>query len=317
MRIRKRSIISVCLCLILVAVVVITYIREKNVPEYSEEELTDTSRVTVDGVDYKLNMNVNAVLFLGIDKDAVADLDKVPGENGQSDSINLVVCDKESKEAQILQISRDTMVDVELYYPDGEFYKKMPAQITVQYAFGDGKDFSCRLTAERVSGLLYGVDIDDYFALTLDGMAYVAEAIGGIPITVPKDYTDIDPVFKEGAEIVLDAELTERYVRARDKSDVEGNNLRMERQAQFMEALLEKLKSMESEDDLVAMYQNLEPYIVTNMTTDELRALSRYTFDEEISSIEGEVKVEDERLQFHADNKKLQQKVLDLFYKQI
>lgn len=324
MRIRKRSIISALMCLILIIVVTITYFREKKEElqyneqsEYSEAELTDTSRVTVDGIEYKRNMDVDTVLFLGIDKNAVADLDNVPGENGQSDSINLLVYDKETKKAEIVQISRDTMVDIELYYPDGEFYKKLPAQITLQYAFGDGKNFSCRLTAERVSELMYGVEVDDYFALTLDGMSYVADALGGISIEIPEDYTDIDPAFKKGETVVLDAELTERYVRSRDQSDMEGNNLRMQRQAQFMEALFRQLQTIEDENLLVSIFEELKPYVVTNLTTEEMRKMAKYDFSKSISAIEGEVKAVDNRLQFHVDNKKLQQKVLDLFYKQI
>jgi len=325
MRIRKRFIISVILCLILVAAVVITFLREKNEKlhynekeGYVKEEQMDKDWITVDGIDYKRDVNVDAVLFLGIDKDAVADVDNMTGEKGQSDSINLIVCNEDTLDAQILQVSRDTMVDIELYHPDGEFYKKVPAQITLQYAFGDGRDFSCRLTTERVSELMYGVDITDYFALTLDGMAYVADVIGGIPIVVPEDYTDIDPAFKKGAEIVLDSELTERYVRYRDRSDTEGNNLRMARQAQFMEAFIVKIQNLEMDDNqLISLFQELKPYMVTNLTTDELKELSGYNYADEIYSLEGETKVVEERLQFHVDNEKLQEKVLELFYKQI
>ena len=302
---------------LVIAVVVTTILDKKEVPALpaADEQMADANVITVDGKDYERNANINGVLFLGIDKEAITDFGDIPGENGQSDSMNLIVCDSSTKEAQILQISRDTMVDVELYDANGEFRKKKRGQITLQYAFGDGKHFSCRLTTKRVSELLYGVEIEDYFALTLDGMAHVADALGGIPITVPKDYTYIDPAFVEGAEIVLDSELTERYVRYRDKSDIEGNTLRMERQAQFMNALLSTLRNMDSHEELASIYQELEPYMITNLSADEMMELADYSFSEEISMIEGEEKPVDGYLQFHVDNEKLQKKVLDMFYK--
>jgi len=318
MRIRKRLIGSICLWLILVCAVVVTYVRDlkKDLKYTDSEEINTEFQLTVDGREYERNLDIEAILFLGIDKDAVADLDDVPGENGQSDSINLVIRNKVTQEIEVLQISRDTMVDVKLYYPNGEFYKKKPAQIAVQYAFGDGKHFSCRMTAERVSELLYGVEVNDYFALTLDGMIYAADAIGGIPITIPEDYTDIEPIFEKGAEIILDGVLTERYVRSRDLTEVEGNTQRMHRQAQFLEALFEKLSTIQDEEQLISLFDKLEPYMVTNLTLEEMMELSEYSFNRKITSVEGEVKVTDGHLQFHVDNEKLQTKVLDLFYQQ-
>lgn len=318
MRIRKRLIGSICLWLMLVCAVMVTYIHDlKKDLQYtdSKDNLMNINHVTVDGVDYERNLDIDAVLFLGIDKEAVADLDKIPGENGQSDSLNLIIRNKALEEAEILQISRDTMVDVKLYYPNGEFCKKKPAQITLQYAFGDGKHFSCRITAERVSELLYGVEINDYVALTLKGMEHAVNAIGGIPITVPEDYTDIDPILKKGAEIVLDGNLTEKYVRSRDLTDVEGNTKRMQRQAFFLEALFEKVSTIEDEEQLISLYNELEPYMVTNMTIDELVELANCSYNGKITSIEGNIKVVDNHLQFHVDNEKLKKKVLEVFYK--
>ena len=42
---------------------------------------------------------------MGVDKEEKADLGNNPGENGQSDSLNLLALNKEEKTAQIIQIS--------------------------------------------------------------------------------------------------------------------------------------------------------------------------------------------------------------------
>ena len=43
-----------------------------------------------DGKKYKLNPDIKTVLFMGVDKEEKADLGNNPGENGQSDSLNLL-----------------------------------------------------------------------------------------------------------------------------------------------------------------------------------------------------------------------------------
>ena len=64
---------------------------------------------------------------------------------------------------------------------------------------------------------------------------------------MPEDYTAVDPAFEKGAEVTLNGELAEKYVRKRDIEVLDSNNQRMERQSQFMDALIEKMQSIQSE----------------------------------------------------------------------
>ena len=100
---------------------------------------------------------------MGVDKKEKADLGNNPGENGQSDSLNLLVLNKEEKTAQIIQISRDSMVGIDIYDVTGNRLMTENGQIALQYAYGDGAEESCRLTSEKVSELMYGVNVDSYF----------------------------------------------------------------------------------------------------------------------------------------------------------
>ena len=76
---------------------------------------------------------------------------------------------------------------------NGEKLGKEKGQIALQYAYGDGGRKSCWLTKNAVSELLYGVKIDAYLAMTIEGIAKATDLIGGVTLTVPEDYTDIDP----------------------------------------------------------------------------------------------------------------------------
>ena len=322
----KNKIIAVLavLCCILIGGVVYTVFftdkdensKENKISESeSQEETTNSDKIVVDGVEYRPNTNIQTILFMGIDKQAKGVDGSRPGENGQSDSLNLLIVDRETKQAKILQINRDSMVDVEVYSVDGVKVRTEPMQIALQYAYGDGEEQSCRLTAERVSELLYGVDVQSYLSLTLEGMSEIADAIGGVQMTIPEDYTAIDPAFVKGATITMDGKLVEKYVRTRDIDELDSNLDRMKRQQQFMNALIQKIQGMEGQAQYMSLYQKMEPYMVTNMTAEEMLALKEYHIDDQTMEVPGEVIYKDGHAQYIVDNESLQKNVLKIFYK--
>lgn len=322
MKNNKFIAILAIVCVILLCGVGYTILNGKNkdetrdVPASStdnEEKSSDT--IVVDGREYRLNTNIQTVLFMGIDKNAKSDMGDRTGENGQSDSLNLLIVDRETKKAQILQISRDSMVDIDIYSASGEKMISEPGQIALQYAYGDGEEESCRLTAGKVSELLYGVSVDSYVSLTMEGMVKAADAIGGVTLTVPEDYTWIDPAFSKGTTLTMDGEMVEKYVRSRDTEVLDSNVQRMERQSQFMGALIEKLQSVKETSNYLSLYQQMEPYMVTNMTADEMKSLSEYDIDTNMLDVPGEVILKDGHAQFIVDNEALRKIILKTFYK--
>lgn len=322
MKNNKFIAILAIVCVILLCGVGYTILNGKNkdetrdVPASStdnEEKSSDT--IVVDGREYRLNTNIQTVLFMGIDKNAKSDMGDRTGENGQSDSLNLLIVDRETKKAQILQISRDSMVDIDIYSASGEKMISEPGQIALQYAYGDGEEESCRLTAGKISELLYGVSVDSYLSLTMEGMVKAADAIGGVTLTVPEDYTWIDPAFSKGTTLTMDGEMVEKYVRSRDTEVLDSNVQRMERQSQFMGALIEKLQSVKETSNYLSLYQQMEPYMVTNMTADEMKSLSEYDIDTNTLDVPGEVILKDGHAQFIVDNEALRKIILKTFYK--
>ena len=322
MKNNKYIVILAMVCVILLCGVGYTILNGKNKDETrdmptsstdDEEKSSDT--IVVDGREYRLNTNIQTVLFMGIDKNAKSDMGDRAGENGQSDSLNLLIVDRETKKAQILQISRDSMVDIDIYSASGEKMISEPGQIALQYAYGDGEEESCRLTAGKVSELLYGVNVDSYLSLTMEGMVKAADAIGGVTMTVPEDYTWIDPAFSKGATLTMDGEMVEKYVRSRDTEVLDSNVQRMERQSQFMGALIEKLQNVKETSNYLSLYQQMEPYMVTNMTADEMKSLSEYEIDTNTLEVPGEVILKDGHAQFIVDNEALRKIILKTFYK--
>ena len=183
------------LCLILVGAVVYTaFIRQPDAVETDSEasEGSGGRYITYKGKEYRRDQNVQALLLMGVDRESTAQVGEQTGDAGQADSLNLLILNKKEQTAKILQISRDSAVDIDVYDENGSKVMTAEGQLCLQYAFGDGGGRSCRLTVEKTEELLGGIDIDSYLALTLDGIKVAVDAAGGIPITVPEDEEAVD-----------------------------------------------------------------------------------------------------------------------------
>lgn len=279
------------------------------------QDLTKT--LEVDGQVYEYNKNLMNILFLGIDKDDVIEEQVNPHSAGQSDCIMILSLNKETKEGRILQIPRDTMTEVDMYDKNGNYYNSAVRQITLQFAFALGGEDSCWAVKKTVSELLYDLPIDGYFAIDMAGVAMITDAIGGIKITIPEDYTHIDEAFVKGETIVLDGAQAEKYVRYRGMDKMFSNNDRMERQTQFIPALVDALKQKAgSNGNYVDMLLPVVgEYMITDLREDQLNDMADYDLDmAEIQTLPGEGKMGDVHEEFHVDQEKLLKNMAEMFY---
>lgn len=286
-----------------------------NASSKDEEDTNDVQYVTYDGVEYEYNSDLQTILFLGVDKKEEMQVQDNAGRGGQSDCIILFVMDKSDKSTTMLQISRNSMADVDLYDISGEYLTTEKEQIALQYAYGDGEKKSCQLTKDAVSKLMFNIPIKSYVALNIDGISSINDAIGGVEITIPQDYTGIDPMFIQGSTVTLTGEQAERYVRYRDINVTGSNGPRMERQTQFMNALMVQAKRAVGADGYNKLYSAAKPYMVTDMSVDELKALSDYEMKEEALSVPGEEVAGAEHDEFYVNDEELQKLILKVFYK--
>lgn len=315
---KKNNIITGIISVVLVVAGVLLYVILKSgtpqeVDRVPEQDTPDDGYITYNGEKYEYNYNLRNILFIGVDNSSEMQ-EYEEGYAGQADCLILLSADKDKKQTTLLEISRDSMTDVEVYGQDGTSLGPKRMQITAQYAYGDGKRQSCQLTSEAVSRLLYEIPIHSYVAMNMDGIVEVTELIGGVRITVPEDYTHIDPLFEKGATLVLNGEQAERYVRYRDVNQTGSNMQRMERQTEFLKALAIQLSGKS-----ISWYQKLldeaDEYIVTDITLDEMEVLKEYPMDEEVQIVPGEVRQGEKHDEFIVNNEKLKEIVIKLFYK--
>ena len=296
-----------------------------DVPDSSSSSGTDTSwtgessdgLITYQGKRYRYNSHLSNYLLLGIDTKGDIMQERETLKGGQSDSIFLVSYDRKEETVRMLAIPRDTMTTVQLYDQAGGYVGTSKEQITLQYAYGDGKEKSCKLARDTVSNLLYGVPIIGYTAINLDSIPLLADTVGGVTLIVPDDsMEDVNPAFKKGEEITLTSETAESYLRHRDIHTHQQALVRMERQKSFINAFVDRVLELQREDPhtITDIYETLRPHMVTNMSNDIYLDLAGAKRVGAIETIPGEGVATQKYDEYHVDEDALYELILDVFY---
>lgn len=320
---RKQKIMLIMIPVILICVILGGIILRDYKKKHTAQEEGNQSQLhsvilkDANGKAWKYNPNLYNVLILGIDKEEEGVVQGTAGVAGQCDVVMILSMNRKTKEATVLQVSRDAMTDIDIYDMNGNYFTTMKSQLATQFAYNIGGTSSCWATKKTVSKLLYDLPIDNYIAIDLKAIKTMNDMVGGVTLTIPKDYTAIDPVFVEGASVTLDGELAERYVRTRDKSQTGSNNERMQRQADYVPALIAKAKANGSEDGSVyeKYLAKLDSYIITDMTVDQMVSLADYRLAEKPveyvpgTSVPGKVNEE-----FHVNMEQLKELLIRQYY---
>ncbi len=306
--------------------------NEKNSETSATQEAEESyelqeGQIRYNGKTYQYKDNLMNILCLGIDsRDGIAK-EKTPGKAGQADCVILAVLDDEAKTIQLINISRDSMVPVHVYATDGSYVEDRTEQLALQYAYGNGRDWSCQLMEQAVSDLFYGLPIHGYCALSMNSIASLNDTVGGVTVTVPEELAELKPkLFTAGETITLKGNRANEFVRARavNSPDVASNNKRIARQKAYAVAFVNQLKQGMKEDMTlpVKLYQTAEKQMVTSLSLDQAVYLcTEYmncSFDtDNIYTIDGAVTMGEKYAEFNVDDDALYQLILDIFYEEV
>ena len=302
-------------------------IQKKKAAEAASAKATaeaeDSNTVTWQGKTYKYNQNLSNYLLLGVDKRTPAETKVGKADAGQADALFLLSLNRKTKEMTLITIPRDTMTDVESFDLEGKSLGKSKDHISLSYGYGDGGAESCKLTQEAVSNLFYGLPIQGYLAMNLDGIPELAKSVGGLTVTVPNNSLEYKyPEFAEGAEVTLTEENTEVFLRSRDVDESQSAIYRMERQKAFLDAFSKKAKECYEQNAKFAanLFVAIKPYTVTNISEDRLMKLFQ-TADEGDGYIEWTVPGEGTQGlsydEYQVDDDALYAKIMETFYQEI
>ena len=317
-----RSLVYFCLILILVLVVLYSGLRilESTVLR-SGDNAPDSyqSRTIVrDGVEYYPRQDITVVMVLGIDESGPVVSSESYMNQGAADVVMLAVFDEAKQTCDILQLNRDTMLEMPVLGIGGRKAGTYFGQLALSHTYGTGLADSCENTKEAVSNYLYGITIDHYVAMNMDAIAIVNDAVGGVAVEVTEDFSQVDPTIGQG-KVILTGQQALHYIRTRQGLGDQLNVSRMARHREYAQGFMASFRAAReaSPEFLIKTYDAMLPYMVTDCTVNTLSGFVEryegYTVNPPVTP-EGQSVLGEEFYEFHADEAKLEALSLDMFF---
>ena len=214
------------------------------------------------------------------------------------------------------------MTQIQILGVTGEPAGTFTGQLALAHTYGSGEEDSCENTVLAVENLLYGMEIDHYVSLTMDGVALLNDLVGGVTVEVLDDFSGIDDSLVQGETVTLQGQQALTYVRSRGGLEDSSNLRRMARQRQYLAALQQQLKAAVQQEDgftLDALLQ-LNEYMVSDCTVNQLSDLGNSLAAYQVGDIlttPGDAQEGEEFMEFTVDEDALQQLVMDVFYETV
>jgi anionic cell wall polymer biosynthesis LytR-Cps2A-Psr (LCP) family protein len=284
-------------------------------------------KITYGGKTYERNPDIVNILFLGIDyTEARKDLNL----GYRSDVVLVCAVDTKAKTASLISLPRDTYTTV--YNIDGKtgaVTKTRQNRINAAFAFGGGpKAFGYRnemacvaLFLQRKCKLSTPLDISLdipvylYAGIDIDGIAPVAESVGGVEVTLEYAIPDVGG---KGETVLLKGAAAENYLR--DRHNTPGGDMgRAVKEQDFLILLAKKIKSMGAADIILRLWDDLQKYVRTNLTTTQMVDLAKILKNVDIDGIQkytipGEGRLKSGDYFYFPDEEATLQLLLDVYY---
>ena len=306
---KKLLFLVIGLTVLLAAVLIIGALgdRQPDRPEPKQQSVNNfmLDRRTYNGKTYVERTGITSLLLMGVDRTDLSPVQTGYRAGGQADFLLLMVMDASEKKVSLLHINRDTMVVIE-YLQDNDFEV---------YVCSGSDRFICR-------NLLEGIELSQFCSINMDAMPELNDLLGGVTVTMPDDYPDLDPAYVKGARITLTGRQAYDFVH--DRMTVgDGTNLsRMKRQRAYMEAvqdILQKKLSGGDTDFVSKLFDTLGESLTTNVPKgqiiNEAAKAAKYAV-QPVQQLEGTTKMgRDGHVQFYADQSWIVNWVLNTYFR--
>ncbi|HBL40326.1 MAG TPA: hypothetical protein DDY98_01640 [Ruminococcaceae bacterium] len=279
---------------------------------------SDGKTITYKGKTYRLNENITSIACLGVDKEELVDT-TTRGTAGQADTNIVLAIDTATGTVTAINIPRDTMTDVNVYTAKGEFVGTNHEQLCLAYAYGDGRKTSCENTIASIERVLFGMPINSYISLDMNGIGVINDSVGGVTV-VPNESFD---TFTQGQSVTLHGDKAVSFVRSR-ATDVNASLRRSERHVTYITEFSKTALGAVKKDfgTISRLYNTTMSYCSTNVDLSKVTYLATTILSKGFGglntvTVPGEMKAGETYAEYTLDNEATFELILDIFYTEV
>ena len=286
----------------------------------AEQEEAEEPKLTITRGEkaYFPRQDITTVLVLGIDRNGpVADSGSYQNP-GAADLALVLVFNHTDKTCEVLQLNRDSMVEMPVLGIGGKPAGTAYGQLALAFTYGNGLEDSCENAKETVSRLLYGLKIDHYIAMHMDAIPILNDAVGGVTVEVTEDFSQVDASIPMGT-VTLMGKQAVSFVRSRAGVGDQLNLSRIDRQQAYAQGFMTAFNEKRAQGTrfLLDAYEEASPYLITDCSATTVNAMVERYGDYDLKRIltpPGENVMGEQYYEFHIDEEGLEELILDLFY---
>lgn len=324
MKMRKDAKDIAFFCVILILVLVILYsglrILESTVfsPDQVVQETIASKTITRGDTAYFPRQDITTVMVLGIDQSGPVSDSEAYSNKGAADMVMLLIFDEKDQVCNILQLNRDTMLEMPVLGLGGKQAGTYYGQLALSHTYGTGLTDSCENTRQTLSDFLYGIRIDYYVSMNMDAIGILNDAVGGVTVDVQEDFSRVDPTIGKGI-VTLNGQQAINFVRTRKNVGDQLNISRVQRQKDYMTGFVSAFRARQEAEEgfILSAYEAVAPYLVSDCSVNTISSMIERYEDYQINEIvtpEGENVLGEEYYEFYVDEEALDSLILRLFY---
>lgn len=193
-----------------------------------------------------------SILLLGVDTGALG-----RKEQGRSDTMMVATVNPSSNKSLLVSLPRDTYAEIVGYDTQDK--------INHAYAFG-----GAAMSMDTVEQLL-DVPIDHYIAINMQGIELLVDAVGGIEVNNPFEFTYDGKNFSKGKQ-ELNGEDALKYSRMR-YDDPNGDYVRQERQRKIIAGVAKQVLSIKGLTNYRSILRTMGENVKTDLSFSDMRSL--------------------------------------------
>lgn len=264
--------------------------QDSSVPEQPPATEIPTATPTIDPfitlqeqADTSMMKNIVNVLVIGVDGDEYRSSSEWKGKKEWHSDVMLVLAvNFDEMRVDMISLPRDTYAEI----PGVKGIYKLNASLNCGggYSKEDGSinHAGFEKVCEAAEWMLGGIDVDYYYAVNMDTVKALVDAVGGIDYDI-EGYYDIGGRYYEPGMQHLDGQGVLDYMRVRKKGAGKitislSDANRVNRQKSMLTALFKKMKNENLITSIPALVQSFEGRLITNCSLAQTAALATFAY---------------------------------------